>query len=38
VVQYYDSFIDQGKLNIVMEYCDRTCLQKCELNGQVRFH
>lgn len=24
VVQYYDSFIDEGKLNIVMEYCDST--------------
>ena len=23
VVQYYDSFIDEGKLNSVMEYCDR---------------
>ena len=22
-VRYYDSFIDDGKLNIVMEYCDR---------------
>lgn len=27
-VRYYDSFIDEGKLNIVMEYCDRGDLQR----------
>ena len=23
IVKYYDSFIDQGYLNIIMEYCER---------------
>jgi serine/threonine protein kinase len=27
VVRYYDSFIDDGSLNIIMSYCDRGDLQ-----------
>ena len=28
VVRYFDSFLDDGKLNIIMEYCDQGDLQQ----------
>lgn len=28
IVRYFDSFLDDGKLNIIMEYCDQGDLQQ----------
>ena len=34
-VRYYDSFIDDGKLNIVMEYCDRCVHGGCGVGARA---